>query len=86
VTEALARGVPVVQPAHGSFPELIAQTGGGVLVPPGDAQALADGLAELLGDQPRRQQLGRAGRAFVESHMTEQQMANRMVDVYQKLL
>jgi len=30
----------VVQPAHGSFPELIRETGGGLLVPPGDAQAL----------------------------------------------
>ena len=52
--EAMARGVPVVQPAHGSFPELLGLTGGGVLVPPGDASALAYGIAELLRDEPRR--------------------------------
>jgi glycosyltransferase involved in cell wall biosynthesis len=86
VLEALARGVPVVQPSHGSFPELIEQTGGGVLVPPGDAQALADALAQLLNDEPRRQQLGSAGRMFVESNLTETQMAQRMFDVYQKLI
>ena len=37
VLEALANGVPVVQPAHGSFPELIEATGGGLLVPPNDS-------------------------------------------------
>jgi glycosyltransferase involved in cell wall biosynthesis len=86
VLEALARGVPVVQPAHGSFPELIAQTGGGVLVAPGDPAALAQAIAELLADPPRRQQLGRAGRAAVESNMTEEQMARNMLAVYQALL
>ena len=49
--EAWSRGVPVVQPAHGSFPELIEQTGGGVLVPPGDADALARAIADLLRDR-----------------------------------
>ena len=50
ILEALARGVPVVQPGHGSFPELVEQTGGGIIVPPGDAQALAYALADLLRD------------------------------------
>src|SRR4029450_2947049 len=50
VLEALARGVPVVQPEHGSFPELIELTGGGILCPPNDAQALAASLSELLRD------------------------------------
>jgi glycosyltransferase involved in cell wall biosynthesis len=86
VLEALARGVPVVQPAHGSFPELIGKTGGGVLVPPGDATALTAALADLLDDPPRRRQLGLAGRTVVESAFTEPQMAARMLDIFQKLL
>jgi glycosyltransferase involved in cell wall biosynthesis len=86
VLEGLARGVPVVQPAHGSFPELMAQTGGGVLVPPGDAGALALAIADLLNDPARHRQLSQAGRAAVESRMTEQQMATRMLEVYQKLI
>jgi glycosyltransferase involved in cell wall biosynthesis len=86
VLEALARGVPVVQPAHGSFPELIAKTGGGVIVAPGDAQSLADAIAELLSNPARRRELGHAGRAAVESGMTEDQMANRMLDVYRALI
>jgi len=83
VLEAMARGVPVVQPAHGSFPELIALTGGGVLTPPGDAQALAAALAGLLGDRDRRQELGRKGRAAVESNFTDERMAERMLKVYE---
>ena len=61
VLEAWASGVPVVQPAHGSFPELIARTGGGILVPPNDTRALATALADLLADPARRDALGRAG-------------------------
>jgi len=83
VLEALARGVPVVQPAHGSFPELIRLTRGGVLVPPGDAEALARALAELLGDAGRRRDLGRRGRAAVESAFTDDHMAANMMRVYE---
>src|SRR5262249_4888285 len=44
VLEALANGVPAVQPAHGSFPELVEHTGGGLLVRPEDPADLAAGL------------------------------------------
>ena len=83
VLEALAHGVPVVQPAHGSFPELIELTGGGLLVPPGDAPALADALAGLLADAPRRAQLGQSGRAAVYSSFTDDAMAGKMLSVFE---
>ena len=83
VLEAMARGVPVVQPAHGSFPELIRITGGGVLTPPGDAPALARALADLLADPNRRAELGRNGRAAVESTFTDDRMAANMLKVYE---
>jgi glycosyltransferase involved in cell wall biosynthesis len=82
VLEAMARGVPVVQPAHGSFPELIERTGGGVLVPPDDAAALAEGLASLLCDSGRRAALGRAGRDAIRDGFTEDHMAAKMLPVY----
>ena len=82
VLEALSRGVPVVQPAHGAFPELIEQTGGGVLVPPDDPGALAEALAALLRDAGRRKQLGEAGREAVRSSFTDDHMAERMLNVY----
>lgn len=86
VLEALARGVPVVQPAHGAFPELIRLTGGGVLAAPSDPRRLAEALAELLGDAPRRHQLGRAGRAAIESTFTDDHMAENMLRVYRDVI
>src|SRR5712691_7251429 len=50
VIEALAAGVPVVQPRHASFPELIEATGGGRLCDPDDPESLASAVEELLRD------------------------------------
>lgn len=75
VLEAWANGVPVVQPEHGSFPELIARSGGGVLVPPNDADALADALLDLLNDSAKRAALGERGRSAVNNHFTAERMA-----------
>jgi glycosyltransferase involved in cell wall biosynthesis len=85
VLEALARGVPVVQPNHGAFPELLQRTGGGLLTPPGDAAALAKTLAELLGDPPRGREMGRRGRAAIESQFTDEQMARGMLKVFESV-
>ena len=86
VLEALARGVPVVQPAHGSFPEVLELTGGGILTPPGDLAALAGALAELLRDPDRRAALGRAGRDAVRDGFTDDHMARKMLGVYRDAL
>ena len=75
VLEALANGVPVVQPRHGSFPELIAATGGGLLVDPDDPAALAAGLRTLLNDAPRRRAMGEAGQKAVFADFTAEAMA-----------
>lgn len=68
VLEALAAGVPVVQPDHGAFGEIIAQTGGGILTTPLSITALADGISELLADEFRRRRLAQSGRDFVHLH------------------
>ena len=83
VLEAMARGVPVVQPAHGSFPELLQLTGGGTLVPPNDARALADAMHDLLTNPQRRRQLGDAGRQAIRAGFTDEHMARNMLKVYE---
>ena len=77
VLEALANGIPVVQPRHGAFPELLEATGGGLLVEPGDPADLARALEELLKDPDGRTQLGRGGRAAVRAHYDDATMAQR---------
>ncbi|MBM4089485.1 MAG: glycosyltransferase family 4 protein [Planctomycetes bacterium] len=75
VLEAMAAGVAVVQPAHGAFPELLKATGGGRLVPAGDAAALADAIHALLCDERGRRELGRVGREAVHRSFNAQAMA-----------
>ena len=84
VLEALANGVPVVEPMHGAFPELIEQTGGGILVEPNSVSSLADGLFKLLSDQDRRAELGQHGRAAVERSFSDDVMAHETMKVYEQ--
>ncbi len=84
--EALANGVPVVMPAHGTFPELIADTGGGLLCEPHDATDLAAKLAELLHAPDRARQLGQSGQQAVRSRYNAQIMAESTCSLYSKLL
>ena len=86
VLEALASGVPVVQPNHGGFPELIEKTGGGILVEPNSPAALADGLQQLVENKERRQQLGKQGRASVREHFNDESLADRALAVYEQYL
>lgn len=86
VLEALAAGVPVVQPAHGAFPELLAATGGGRLFAPGDAAALAETLAALLQSSADRELLATAGRATVLEHHNADKIAARTLAVLKKVI
>jgi len=85
ILEALSQGVPVVQPDHGSFPELIEATGGGILFEPHSATALADALERLMDDPSLRASLGRAGRAAVRASFTDDIMAEKVWDVFERV-
>ena len=82
VLEALANGVPVVQPAHGSFPEIMENTGGGILFTPGSVQALATALESLIDDPDRRAGLGNSGRDAIGRLYSDETMARDTLAVY----
>jgi glycosyltransferase involved in cell wall biosynthesis len=86
VLEALANGVPVVQPRHGSFPELVEATGGGLLVDSKDPADLAEALHQLHQDPLRAAELGRKGQQAVERHFHAERMARDTAAVYQQYL
>ncbi len=84
VLEAMANAVPVVQPDHGSFPELVKETGGGVLVDPGSPEALASAIQSLLKDPERRKMLGRRGQEAVFRTFSSETMAEASLAVYRQ--
>jgi len=84
--EAMASGVPLVQPRRGAATEIVATTGGGVLVAAGDPDALADGLAGLMSDPAMRRAYGTRGFDGVRSHYSAARMRDRALEVYQPLL
>src|SRR4051812_4317229 len=68
ILEGLALGTPVVATPVTGIPEAVVDGRTGLLVPEGDAEALADALDRLLGDPELRCRLAEAGRAHVEAH------------------
>lgn len=84
--EAMACGIPVVEPDHGAFPEMLSASGGGCLVPQGDAVALADALAGLLTDRAERERLGAAGRDWVGRSCGREAMARTTAEVFARFL
>ena len=86
VLEAMAAGVPVVQPSHGSFPELIEATGGGLLFDSDRPDGLAQALASLMDDSERRNELAAAGRQAVREKFTDDVMADSTLSLYHRVL
>jgi glycosyltransferase involved in cell wall biosynthesis len=83
--EAMANAVPVVLPDHGSFTELIADTGGGLLHRPHDAVDLAEKIAELLREPARATQLGHAGQRAIHDRYHAEAMAKKTRELYRDL-
>ena len=77
VLEAMAAGVPVVQPNHGAFPEIVRKTGGGIAT-----ENLADGLIKVLRDSDLRAELGRRAYNGVREHYRVDAMAERTAEIF----
>lgn len=82
VLESMANGVPVVQPAHGAFPEMIAATGGGLLVSPSDAFDLAGALEKLHDDGGLRYRLASQGAQAVRRLYDQTAMAQATLAIF----
>jgi glycosyltransferase involved in cell wall biosynthesis len=85
ILEALASGIPVVQPDHGAYPEWVNATQGGLLHRPNDSADLAEKLATLLRDADLRKCLGRQGRQGILEKFSSEQMASATLSVLRRL-
>lgn len=83
VLEALACGVPVVQPAHGAYPEMLATTQGGLLFEPGNVDDLAEKLSGLIVDSAKRTELATLGNGRVRERYSLTAMTNATVSAFE---
>jgi glycosyltransferase involved in cell wall biosynthesis len=84
--EALASGVPIVEPNVGGYPEFIEATGGGILYEPNTPEKLAEALASLLANPQQLRQLAHQGYKVVHERFTMQTMARKIIDIYHSCL
>lgn len=82
IIEALAAGVPVVQPRTASFTELVEATQGGVLCAPGSTPALANAIESLLTDEKRRRTLAENGHHAVHTKFSVEAMSRQMAEAF----
>ena len=83
--EAMACGRPVVATWAGAFPEVIEEGVSGLLVPPGDARALADAIERVLADARLRRRLGQAGRQRIAERFSWRETAAQTQTLYQEV-
>ena len=84
--QALAIGLPVVTTTTGSIPDVVVDGKSGFIVPPRDAEALADRIAQLLADPALRAAVGRRGRETVKQSYSLDRMVDELERVYRQVL
>jgi len=86
ILEANSAGIPVVLPATGAFPEIVENTGGGIVYSPDTVEELTESLSMLLKDKVRAKQLGEIGRKLVKNNLSMDKMTEGISDIYMKLV
>ena len=84
--EAMACGVPSVQPRRGSFTEIVENTGGGLLVQPDDPRSLAEGILKIVRDKRLAEELSANGFRGVREQYTAVNMADRVLEAYESVV
>jgi glycosyltransferase involved in cell wall biosynthesis len=80
--EAMAAGVPVVQPSTGGLSEIVERTGGGILYAPNTPEKLTEALKILLLDLRKTREMGQRARAGVSANFRVEKMAAELVEIY----
>ena len=84
--EAMAAGKPVIATRVGAVPRLVVDVQTGLLLEPGDLNALATAIIRLLGNPDLACQLGQNGRAHVAQHFSAEAMAKSYIGMYEQVL
>ena len=84
--EAMACGVPLVQPRRGAFTEIVERTGGGLLVQPDDPRSLADAILRIAREEQLAAELSANGFQGVREHYTAAHMADKVLEAYESVI
>jgi len=85
LVEAMAAGKPIVASKIGGIPDLVKHGDNGLLVPPGDEKALADGIRQLINDPEKAKKMGQRGRELCNQFSVES-MVEKIDQLYTELL
>jgi glycosyltransferase involved in cell wall biosynthesis len=86
VLEAAATGIPVVTTESTGARDAVLAEVTGLLIPPGYPEAIVEAVVKLLRDPARRFQMGRAARAWVTEHYSEERVLGLTAEYYLSLL
>ena len=86
LTEAMAAGIPIVQPALGAFPEIVEGSGGGIIYEENTPQALALALNELLSDKGKLKVLSSHARQSIEKGFNIHDLSKEMASIYKRAI
>ena len=86
VFDYMAAGKPVILAIEGVIRQVIEQAGGGIPVPPGDAQALAQAIEQLADDRKSAYVMGQKARTYVETHFERVILAARLMEIMQQMV
>jgi glycosyltransferase involved in cell wall biosynthesis len=86
IIEGMAAGKPVVATNGGGVPEIVEDGRTGILVPMGDAQAMADAVCRIIADPARAKEMGIQGRRRVENYFTVEMTAFKVEAVFRTVL
>ncbi|WP_159517000.1 glycosyltransferase family 4 protein [Sunxiuqinia indica] len=84
--EALASGIPLVQPQLGAFPEVAEMSGGGLTYHPNSAKKLAKAWKSVILDQDKLAQLSQKGLEGVKAHFDVLKQSEKLVEIYKKVV
>ncbi|MDC0584460.1 glycosyltransferase family 4 protein [Bacteroidales bacterium] len=85
LTEAMASGIPIVQPNLGAFPEIVQHSDGGIVYEQNTPELLAETLANLLNDKQKLSTLSKNARLSIENKFNIQKLAGELIEVYEEV-
>lgn len=86
IFEAMAMQCPILLSVEGMAAELIAESGGGLALPPESPQKLADAIRQLATSPEKRAEMGKKGRAFVLAHYARKTIAENYARLFSTII